>query len=258
MGDDQSNATIVYRRDLHAGLWIIRVKPDGDVPEFLPGQYAELAIAELQPDGKFKLVRRAYSIASAPQERDYLEFFIALVDEGELTPKLHSLGEGQRLWLNPKVKGKFTLDPIPPDSSLVMVATGTGIAPFISMLQQYRSSGRWKRCALVEGVRYANDLGYEDQLAELQEADRTIQYCATVSREPEGSSWKGKRGRVNQLLTLSGFRSAFGWDLSPADTQVLLCGNPAMIDEVTADLSNHGFKPHSKKDPGQIHFERYW
>ena len=262
MSDLKLNATIVHREDLCEGLWIIRVRPDeGDVPEFEAGQYAELGLPEsmLKPDSDSeKILRRAYSIGSEPSQRDYLEFFVVRVDDGALTPKLYELGEGDKLWMGEKIKGKFTLDPIPENQNIITVATGTGLAPFISMLKENLGKNRWKRFVVIQGARYAQDLGYSQELQKLADENEDVVYISAVTREPEDSDWKGLRGRVNGLLEPRAFQELAGFELSPEDCQILLCGNPDMIDQVKENLEGEGFKKHSKRNPGNIHFERYW
>lgn len=248
------NARVTYRQDLHEALWIVRVAPlAGEVPEFVPGQYAELGLVVGE-----RLTRRAYSIASPARERSFLEFFIALVPEGQMTPLFHELHVDAPVWLNTKVKGKFTLNDIPAEKDLILVSTGTGIAPFVSMLQEYMGQGRWRRCVIINGSRYARDLAYQSEIAEVQRQDPSVSYLATVTREPADSAWTGLRGRVQQLFEPEAFRELTGFDLNPQTSQIMMCGNPDMIDSLTEQLERQGFSKHSKKQPGQIHFERYW
>ncbi len=261
------NATVSEQQLLADGLWIVKVKPDnGEIPQFVPGQYAELGFPQDFLDGdsnvpdeaKRKIVRRAYSIASAPNERDGLEFFIVKVDQGLLTPRLYNLKVGDRLWLGPKIKGKFTLEHIPEGQNLIMVSTGTGLAPYVSMLRQYGANPPWKRFVVIHGVRLAEDLGYREELERAAREDKRIVYIPTVSREPEDSAWQGLRGRVDKVLEPEAFLEVAGFELRPQDCHVFLCGNPDMITGVQKSLESRGFRKHSKRSPGNIHFERYW
>jgi ferredoxin--NADP+ reductase len=256
MTSSECNATIIYRENITDDLFVFRVKPDDGVfGPFEPGQYAEIALPEMQTPGT-KLIRRQYSIASAPSAGDYVEFFIVVVPGGEVTPKLLSLKVGERLWLNPKPKGKFTLEHVEPNKDYIMIATGTGLAPFVSMLRQFKDSDAkpWRKLVIIHGVRFAKDLGYREEL----ENTPNIIYLPATTREPENSEWKGQRGRVQQLLEKDRFQQITGLNLDPNECQVLLCGNPEMIDSVQAHLEHLNFKLHSKKSPGQIHLERYW
>lgn len=263
MAEYLSNARIAFRKDLTPELFIFGVAPDsGAVPEFQPGQYAELAIPEAFPSDveglHKKLIRRSYSIASSPEERAFLEFYLVVVPGGLLTPKLALLKPEERLWLGPKIKGKFTLEEVPKGKTLLFISTGTGIAPYISMVRHFGVGTHWKHAIIIHGARLSSDLGYKDELESLSKKRPDITYLPTVTREPEESSWSGLRGRVTSLLDQKKFFELTNHALSPEDCHVLLCGNPDMIDEITETLGQRNFKIHKKKEPGNIHFERYW
>ena len=157
MSHDPTNATLIFREDLTDTLSIVRVQPDSGVaPDFVPGQFVRLGLPRPQPPGhtgRVRYTRRAYSIGSSPLVREYLEFFVVRIDEGELTPKLWEIHPGDRVWMDPVAKGEFRIDLAPRGKDLVMVATGTGIAPFISMLRTYRHEGYWRHFILVHGSR---------------------------------------------------------------------------------------------------------
>ena len=266
MPDYTLNSTIVEREDLSPELSIFRLACDsGDVPEFLPGQYAELGMPiealtdspEIIASNK-KFIRRAYSIASAPSTKGYLEFYIVLVPDGLLTPLLWRSDFDKRIWLGPKIKGKFLIDPAPSAANLVMFATGTGLAPFLSMLREYRGQNRWQRFTVIHGARREAELGYRKELEQLQAEDEKIFYIPTLTREPEDSSWSGHRGRVQHIIEAGIYEETVGAPLSPEDTHIFLCGNPGMIDSLEEIFIARNFKLHSKKNPGNIHLERYW
>lgn len=244
------NATLVKRVEITKDLIIISVKPDEGVPVFKPGQYVALGLPEVGAEGKEKLIKRAYSIGSSPEARDSLEFFYAVVASGELTPRLVKLKEGDRLYCAPKIVGTFTLDDVPAEGNLVLVSTGTGIAPFMSML---RTKSTWqpnRRITLVHGVRYVPDLAYVEELEGLAKHDPRFTYLSTVSRAEE--SWRGSKGYVQKILE-SGQIS-----LDPGRDHVFACGNPAMITDLEKLLLSLGYVVHSKKTPGSLHLEKYW
>lgn len=263
MSQHTNNATLISRTDLNSELAIFQVKPDeGEVPSFIPGQFAELSVIEPAEDSTEKpkkILRRSYSIASAPSQKEALEFYLVLVPEGKLTPKLWSLKVGDKLWLGPKIKGKFTLDGVAQDKNLVMVSTGTGLAPFLSMFKEFKDQFIWRNLVLVHGVRLAEDLGYREELEHFAREYKNFKYIPMCSREAEDSEWSGLRGRVTELFENQElYKQNTGLSLDPTDTQAFLCGNPAMIDSVQETLEKSGFRKHSKKNPGNIHFERYW
>jgi ferredoxin--NADP+ reductase len=160
--------------------------------------------------------------------------------------------------MDEKIRGHFTLDHAPADKDLVMISTGTGIAPFISMLRAFRGKSRWRRLVIIHGVRRVNELGYRQELEEAIRSDPTVSYIPVVSREPADSDWPGLRGRVQLALADETYQDVVGAVLEPAQCHVFLCGNPEMIKSVQAMLEERGFRVHNKKNPGNIHFERYW
>lgn len=272
--DQVLNATIIDRRDLTHEISIVRIRPDaGDLPDFVPGQFIKLGLPRRAAGASAtsgpgrersgpRLVRRAYSIASSPRDRDCLEFLMVRVERGKLTPQLWELAPGGRVWMDDRAAGHFTLEPIPPGQDVVMVATGTGIAPFVSMLRTHVREQRWRRAAVINGVRYAADLAYRDELEQYAKAGLPVTYIPIVSREPEpvrpGVGWSGLRGRVQSVLAPEAFASLAGFSLAPRACHVMLCGNPEMIVSVQRLLESGGFRTHAPAQPGNIHFERYW
>ncbi len=260
------NAEIIGREDLTSELCVIKVRPDaGQVAPFKPGQYATLGALpdagseQAKKKGLAKLLLRPYSVASSPNDPSHLEFYLALVHDGLCTPKLWAQRVGDRIFMTPKCKGTFTLDGVPDGMDLVTVATGTGLAPFLSMLRTFRGTGRWCRFIALHGTRLCDDLGYRHELQQIADEDESVHYLPTCSREPETTEWKGFRGRVNHLLHRDALKQHTGVELDPETCHVLLCGNPAMIDEVETDLTGMGFVPKDRAHPeGNLHFERYW
>lgn len=266
------NATLIEREDLNEALAIFKVRYDaGEAPDFQPGQFTSLGLIDPDapppnPDSPAakrrrgpKLIRRAYSIASPANTKTHLEFYIVRGDEGRFTPLLWQLNPGDPVFMDPKIKGTFTLDDIPTGKDLVMVATGTGLGPYMSMLTTYRGTGRWRKLVLIEGCRYVTDLGYHDTLCGLAATDDTVSYLPTVTREPADSPWQGLRGRVHHVLETDTYRKLTGAELDPHTCHVMLCGSPQMIDEAAANLTGLGFVTKDRDHPdGNLHFERYW
>lgn len=265
------NATINHWVDLTKELAIFRIEPDeGEVPEFEPGQFATIGLPRSHPpidkpdqfpkgDPRWgKLVRRAYSIASSPLERRYLELYVVVVEDGKLTPKIWNIKQGGRIWLDPRIKGDFTLDGVPDGKDLVMVSTGTGLAPYLSMLKTYRNTGRWRRFVMIHGVRLAEDLGYREEMEQIAAEDPSVTYIPTCSREPDDSPWTGVRGRCNLILDDETYEQHVGAKLTADDCHVFLCGNPDMIKQGEETLNARGFITQTKKQSGNLHFERYW
>jgi ferredoxin--NADP+ reductase len=256
------NSTVVGRVDINPELMILQVKPDAGVPSFHPGQYVALGLTGAHPryDGApdeaeipaaDKLIKRAYSIGSSPMVGDYFEFYIAIVPNGALTSRLATIKPGDRIFSQPKVTGTFTLEGIPEAHNLVLVSTGTGLAPFMSMVRTPSTWTAGRRITVVHGVRYPQDFAYAEELSSYVAARDGFTYLPIASRAPE--SFSGRKGRVQALFEKREI------ELNPATDHVFLCGNPAMIDDLERDLTTKlGYTVHSKKAPGHLHVEKYW
>lgn len=229
-------ARLVSRRDITPELMVIKLEPEAPF-HFKPGQYCTIGLQGIE---------RAYSIVSAPHE-PLLELFVELVPEGELTPLLWKLPLGAELSLRPRAKGLFTMEERYPDQ--FMVATVTGIAPYVSMLRSYLHEGRTgHRFYVLQGASYRDELTYDRELTELAERyPELITYVPTVSRphDPRNAGWQGETGRVN--LIVEKYLCRFG--LSPDKTLVYACGHPGMIEDVKLRLRPLGFA---------VKEERFW
>ena len=264
------NATVIHREELHHGLLILRVKPDGGTPAFLPGQYAVLGLpaeaarhecAEPEASTAFKpgkIIKRAYSIASSSLEGEYLEFYVAMVYSGALTPRLFALEEGDRIWLGRKITGMFTLADVTPGHDLIFVATGTGLAPYVSMLRSaYRFGGGFQTLVL-HGARHSWDLGYRRELEALAAHYHDLHYYPMISRPVDDPYWQGETGYVSKFFANGRLGSLLDHDLDPTRTSVFLCGNPRMILDMEEALGARGFKLHSRRERGNVFSEKYW
>jgi ferredoxin--NADP+ reductase len=242
---------------------ILRVAPDGwGFPSFVPGQYATLGLfgnaprsplaePEAPPAAPDRLIRRAYSIASSPANREFLEFYLNLVPCGSLSPRLFRLDIGDRLWLSARAVGTFTFDRVSGEADVLFVANGTGLAPFVSMLATHRDLARSGRVTLLHGVRHSWDLGYRAVFLAMQNLRDNFTYLPVLSRPAqEPVPWTGATGHVQDV-----FR---GLHARPERTHVFLCGSPVMIEEMTAILLREGFRRHAPGAPGQVHAESYW
>lgn len=244
--DDRYNATLVARTDETASLAYVTVKLDGPAVPFESGQYMTIGV---MADGR--LVQRPYSVASDPGVADETgyELYVRLVNGGLFTPLLWRLPLGHRMrMIGPK--GKFTL--LPDDERThLFISSGTGNAPFVSMIQRLQREGRPRRAVFLNGVSYQHELGYR-KLIEAWVADGTypVTYVPTVSRRsaPENAGWSGRWGRVESIVTP--VCDEFG--LEPANTIAYICGNPDMILSAEQTLLARGFPP------DQVKTELYW
>jgi ferredoxin--NADP+ reductase len=265
------NAVVTRRIEAASGLIILRVAPDGwKLPPFAAGQFVVIGLPgtapriplsdpDPPPADPSKLIRRAYSIASSPLATDELEFYVTLVRSGELTPRLFALQPGDRLWLSQKPTGMFTLRDIPADKHLAMIATGTGLAPYMSMLRTDLATPGARRFAAIVGARHSWDIAYSSELTMMQRLSPAFAWIPTVSRPAEEPvPWGGETGHVQELWRRGLLAERWGFRPTPENTHVLLCGAPGMIDEMTAMLAAEGFKADEKGVRGQVHAERYW
>jgi ferredoxin--NADP+ reductase len=265
------NAILALRWEVAPGLAIIRVVPDGwELPEFVPGQFAVLGLPaeaprlpgadpEDPPPKPGTLIRRSYSIASSSRQKEYLEFYLALVRSGALTPRLFALQPGEKLWLGRKFSGLFTLQSVPPEAHLVLVATGTGLAPYMSMLRTHLAEDSQRRTAVIHGARHSWDLGYRQELLALQWQFPHLTYIPVISRpQEEREPWQGEGGYVQDVWQRGVVAAHWGFAPHPAHTHVFLCGNPSMVESMLQLLQGQGFAEHTPRQPGQVHTEKYW
>ncbi len=288
------NATITHFEPTHSDLWVLRVRPDiGDVSH-LPGQYASLGLGYWEPriddaidpgidDRWAKMIRRSYSISSPifddvgylidHRSQHELEFYIVLVRPSDtnvpaLTPRLALLRPGDRIYLGPKVAGRYTLAALDdPTASVVFLSTGTGEAPHNAMVTELLRKGHVGPIVSAVSVRQWSDLGYRRHHERLSERYANYHYLPLPTREPEVPK------RYIQDAIIDGSLTGLGVELDPARCHVFLCGNPSMIglpEQVDGEtryptptgvvelLSDKGFELDARGKPGSIHFEEYW
>ncbi len=252
---------------------ILRITTDGwELPDYKPGQFAVLGlpgnaprtelsdpeVGEELPDPD-KFIARAYSIASSSRNKDYLEFYITLVRSGALTPRLFALKRGDKIHLGPKMSGMFTLNEIPEESNVILMGTGTGVAPYISMIRTCLAPGQARKFAVIHGARHSWDLGYRAELTTLMHMVENFYYLPMISRPSEEIiPWGGETGYVQNSWERRLVAEEWGFQPTPENSHIFLCGNPDMVEFTLTLLEKHGFKEHSKKSPGQVHLERYW
>lgn len=266
---DPYNATVIGREDINPQLMILRIKPDAELFDFKPGQFGVLgmlgnaprveeAVPEDAPGEPDKMIRRAYSIASASVERRYVEFYLTLITSGQLTPRLFAVKHGTRLFLGPKASGIFTLDRVAPEKAVVLIATGTGLAPYVSMLRTLLINDSQRRFVVLHGARYSWDLGYRGELESLSRLRPNFTYIPSITRPDQDPHFIGYTGRIQTLLEQGALERESGVSLEPAKSEVFLCGNPEMVKITTELLERKGFATKGAIGPVTIHVEEYW
>ena len=230
-------AKLVDRRDITEDLMVIKLEPEEGPFTFKPGQYCTLGL-----DG----IERAYSIVSAPHE-PLLEIFVELVPDGALTPRLWRLRVGDYTSIRPRAKGRFVFKPS--HANQLLVATVTGVVPYVSFVRHYLHAGlSGHHFYIIEGASYQDELVYDAELGALAaEHPELITFVPTLSRpaEERNAGWTGETGRANEIVE----QWVAKWELSPEDTLVYACGHPGMIEDVKARFLPRGFK---------LEEERFW
>jgi len=203
---------------------------------------------------------RAYSIASANYE-DHLEFLSIKVPDGPLTSLLQHVKPGHEILVSKKPTGSLLLDDLKPGKHLYMFATGTGLAPFMSLVKDPDVYDRFEKVILVHGVRLVSELAYEEYLTRTlpdnevigEEVRNKLIYYPTVTREPYHN-----KGRLTDLVASGALQQAIGLPpLDPAVDRAMICGNPSMLTEISSILDQRGFSISSGVgEPGDYVIER--
>ena len=266
---DQLNCVITQCIQVSPMMKIIKVKPDGwKFPEFEAGQFVALGLPPdyprcIESEDDFehpkqnRLIRRAYSIASSSNE-DTIEFYIRLVHSGQLTPRLFELKIGDRVWMGKKAVGIFTIDKLDTDRNIILIATGTGLAPYMSMLRSNALKRRGK-IIIVHGARNSCDLGYSSELKLLASMFTNFKYHPSITRPGnEPAEWGGDTRYIGEIWKSGLVDELLGFKPKPSDTDIFLCGNPNMISDMKELVYPIGYKDHKKKSPGQLHAEEYY
>lgn len=230
-------------------LFSLRVK--APIDPFIAGQFAKLA---LEIDGE--RVQRAYSYVNAPKD-DLLEFYLVTVPDGKLSPHLQALQPGDQVMVTKEAAGFFVLDEVPECKTVWMLATGTAIGPYLSMLQQGEGLDRFENIVLVHAARYAADLSFLPMMQQLQQRYHGKLHIQTVvSREAIPGSLTG---RVPALIENGELERATGLTLDADSSHVMLCGNPQMVRDTQQLLKEtREMRKHLKRKPGHITSEHYW
>jgi ferredoxin--NADP+ reductase len=266
---DDLNATVTRRDEINHGLLVLQVSPDQELPPFTAGQYTVLGLPGSAPRSGYadpeeppadpdKIIKRAYSISSSSLQGQYLEFYIALVRTGALTPRLFAVRTGDRIWMGMRIVGMFTLDDVSADNHLLFVATGTGLAPYLSMLRSAYEFDADRTTIVCHAARVSWDLGYRSDLEGMAARYPNFHYLPIIDESDRDPDWLGRVGYVNSLVEDGTITERIGQELDPANTSVFLCGNPLMIDSMMALLAGYGFTKHSRSQPGSIFVEEYW
>lgn len=275
-----NKGTCTYVRVLKEDLSIIRVTPsDGPVPDFKAGQFVTLG-TYIPTEGK--IIRRAYSIASPPEQKKFFELLIRWVRKpvpGRLTTDLFNKKEGDEVfWVKPV--GIFTVnekmhDGLPDNRRMVLIGGGTGLAPFIAYTLHLKSIGSKREIIVLHGASYVDELSYRELLTDLEEESLdkgrdkwNFRYRASISRPQEwfNRTWSGQKGRVESFLRpmpgtdRSPLEELVGEKITPENTSFYVCGWQGTVDGALDYLVPKGFvtERNKRKDGSyDVKFESY-
>ncbi|XBC42803.1 MAG: ferredoxin--NADP(+) reductase [Buchnera aphidicola (Kaburagia rhusicola ensigallis)] len=248
--DDWTTAKIIKIKKWNNTLFSLVL--NASIHPFIPGQFTRLLY--IQKNGK--KIQRAYSYVNAPEDIN-LEFYITLIPQGQLTPKLHCLSYMDKIMIRKTALGFFILNEIPCCKNLWMFATGTGVGPYLSILKNKKNTSKFKNIILVHAVRYYNDLIYLPLISKLKKKyDGKLHIQIIISREITSFSL---HGRIPKLLENNMLENKLGFKINKNTCHVMLCGNPNMVKDTKKFLiENREMKKHLRKSPGQITSENYW
>ncbi len=216
---------------------------------FTAGQFVRIALD--LPSGR---VARPFSFVNPPEEAA-MEFYGVIVPQGPLSPRLSGLKAGDTLYVADNPSGFLVLAEVPPAEDLWLLATGTGIAPFLSILRTETPWQKYRRVILVHAARFAKELVYGDLIQEISGSHPgKFVSLKFISREKSPNALEGRMPAAIR----DGRLEKAGGAIAPERSQFMLCGNPEMLKDVTAALAEKGLKKHRRRSPGQITVESFW
>lgn len=223
---------------------------------FTAGQFARIGVRS----GRGNTVWRAYSMVSSPYD-EFLEFYSIVVPGGEFTSQLSQLQVGDEIMIEKQPQGFLTLDRFVDGRDLWMLATGTGVAPFLSILQDFEVWERFERIVLVFSVRTEAELTYRQWLQDLLAREYIAPHAGrftfipVVTREQVPGCLQQ---RITSLLQSGELEQAAGLALTPEHSRLLVCGNPEMVDDTRKMLKQRDLQLSLTRRPGQVAVENYW
>jgi ferredoxin--NADP+ reductase len=242
MSEKWLTGRVIENRHWTDTLFSLRV--EGVPLGFDAGQFVRIA---LDIDGE--RVARAFSFVNPPQD-PVLEFYGVIVPQGPLSPRLATLKAGDALQVAGNPAGFLILSEVPDAQTLWLISTGTGLAPFLSIVRTEAPWKRFRNIVVVHAVRYGNELTYREVIEK-----SGARYVSFVSRETVPGSLAG---RIPAAIADGRLEGAAGLALSPETSHVMLCGNPQMLKDATAALMARGMRKHRRRTPGHITVESFW
>ncbi len=225
--------------------------------KFIPGQFARLGIKK--EDGTF--VWRPYSIVSADYDDD-LEFYSIIVPDGEFTQRLKNVKVDDEIYVDKISYGLLTTDRFENGKDLWLLSTGTGLAPFISILYDFSIWEQYDNVILVHCAREHQELTYQEKINEFftheyysELVKNKLKYIKILTRDNQNADLYG---RITGLLLNNKLEQYVGIDITINDSRIMICGNPQMVDDTRKILSSRGLTISKRANPGNMAVENLW
>lgn len=247
MAVDWLSGEVVEKTQWNERLFSLRIR--AEFKDFISGQFVRVAL-----DIDDERVARPYSLVNKPGD-DLIEIYFNIVPEGPLSPKLAELNVGDEIFVTDKANGFLTIDEVPECRHLWLLATGTGVGPFLSILKSSKAWQRFDKIILAYSVRDSSELSYKEQIEEIekQHANQFVFVPFITREEVEGAMDK----RITSCLEDGSFEKRAGITISENASHIMMCGNSAMISSVTEHLEARGLRKHRRREPGHITTEKY-
>lgn len=246
------SAEVIWCHRWNDHLLSIRIARDASYP-FVPGQFARIGLR----DESGEMIWRAYSIVSAPSEA-FLEFFLVVLPGGKFSSRVAKLNVGDTMMLEKPAQGFLTLDRFVGGNDLWLIGTGTGLAPYISMIREPSTWQRFENIIVALSVREAQDLAYTEEIAALakRNGESKLHFVRSLTRDANVPDTL--HGRLTTLTQSGELERAAGIPFDLARSRFMLCGNPEMVEAMRAILKGRGFAMNRRLTPGHIIVENYW
>jgi ferredoxin--NADP+ reductase len=243
---DWLTGEVIEKKQWNERLFSLRIRCEFN--DFEPGQFVRVA---LDIDGE--RVARPYSLVNRPDD-DYLEIYFNIVEEGPLTSKLAGLESGDEIFITDRANGFLTISEVPESMHLWMLATGTGVGPFLSILKNMDVWQRFEKVVLGYSVRDFSELAYQQQIKAIEDQRaQQFDFVPFVTREKvEGAINK----RIPESIVDNSLENRTGIVIDET-SHIMMCGNSAMISSVTEVLEERGLRKHRRREPGHITTEKY-